>query len=505
MVLVAVLALAMLVIGFGPQRTEAKAPIVVTVVQQLDPTSIDPTVATGVEVGIVNSQHAEQLIRNNDKMQLEGRLAESWEMSEDIKSVTFRLRRGVKFHDGSELTAEDVKFTLDRIKGPSFKSRLAYTLKDLDRVEIVDKYTVICHLKKPTVGFLRNLVRAGGIIPKKVVERVGNKAFANHPIGTGPFKFAEWVKDSHVTFEAFDDYWDGRPKIDRLIFRVIPEASTRVAALLAGEVDVISGITPDQVKSIKKAKNCTLEPVGGLFINFLLLNTLKPPFDNVKVRQAVNYAMDVDSIVKHVYGGYATRLRGLYGDKLFSYDPKSWVYPHDVEKAKKLLAEGGYPNGIDVKLEYPIGGGVTGLKGDVAEVLQAQLAKANIRVTLKPRDSVKYKESIGRRPDIEHVSIGRTTPGGAGVSSTLAIYFDRAVRAFYYHDPVLEKMVRKQVTIRDPKARLALLKEINDYAVKKAVWGPLACPQVIYGVSNRLDWKPRADRNMYFDKAKVKQ
>jgi peptide/nickel transport system substrate-binding protein len=505
MVLVVMLASAMFVIGFGAQRGEAKQPIVVTVVQQQDTTTVDPTVATGVEIAVVNSQHSEQLVRNNDKMQLEGRLAESWKISDDIKSVTFHLRRGVKFHDGSEMTAEDVKFTLDRIRDPKSKSRLRYTLKDLEGVEIVDKYTIRCQLKRPSVAFVKDLTRAGGIISKKAFERMGNKEFAKNPIATGPFKFVEWVKDSHVTFEAFDDYWAGRPQIDRLIMRVIPESSTRVAALLAGEVDVISGITPDQIKSITKAKNARLEPVGGLFLNFLLLNTLKPPFDNVKVRQAVNYAMDVDSIIKHVYGGYASRLRGVYGDKCFGYDPKSWVYPHDVEKAKQLLTEGGYPNGIDVKLEYPIGGGVTGLKEDVAEVLQAQLAKANIRVTLKPRDKTKYKESIGRRPDIENFSIGRTRHSTGGPSSTLAIYFDRAVRAFYFHDPVIEKMVREQGTMRDSKARLALLRKINDYAVKKAAWGSLASPQVLYGVSSRMDWKPRADRNMFFDKAKVKQ
>src|SRR5690606_16840133 len=160
-----------------------------------------------VETGIITSQLSEQLVRLSHDMEVLPALAESWTISDDQLTYTFNLREGVKFHDGGEFTAEDVKFTIERILDPDFGSTLAFTLAAVDRVEVIDPYTVSIALTEPNVGFIRDLGSGiWGIISKDAVERLGDEAFAMNPVGTGPYRFVEWVRDSHVTFEAFEDY-----------------------------------------------------------------------------------------------------------------------------------------------------------------------------------------------------------------------------------------------------------------------------------------------------------
>ena len=279
-------------------------------------------------------------------------LAESWE---EVNPTTFvfTLRPNVKFHNGDPLTADDVVFTFERVLtaggvGGQSSPRKGL-LGPLQKVEKMSDLKVKFELANPFPPFLQALVHFQ-IVPRKYIKEVGDKAFAEKPIGTGPFKFVKGKLDSEVVMERFDRYYGGSPKlppvglakVKKAVFRTMPEPSTRVAALLAGEVNIIQAIPTDLVEKLKKSKRVQLKTVEGTRSYQIELNDKKPPFDDVRVRRAVNMAVNWDKILKNIYLGYATRLPTCFLPSGFGYDPNLKPYPYSPEKAKALLKEAGY-------------------------------------------------------------------------------------------------------------------------------------------------------------------
>lgn len=281
-------------------------------------------------------------------------IAESWEAISPTL-WEFKIRKGITFHNGEPLTADDVKFTFDRIitegglgNGKS-SPRKAGLLDPVTKVEKVDDYTVRFHLSAPWPIILQMLVHQQ-IVPKDYVERVGSEEFARKPIGAGPFKFVEGKLDERVVMERYDGYYGGSPdipvagpaKIKRAIFEVIPETSTRVAALQSGQAHIIQSVPPELVPELDKDPNCEVKTVEGTRVYFLEMNVTRPPFDDVRVRQAMNYAIDWDLIIEKVLGGYATRLNGPLLPHGFARHTGLSPYPFDPDRARQLLRDAGY-------------------------------------------------------------------------------------------------------------------------------------------------------------------
>ena len=246
-------------------------------------------------------------------MRLTGSLAESWRLVSPT-TYQFKLRRGVKFHNGEPFNAEAVKFSIERqLTHP--KSRAKAALGPVERVEIVDEYTVNVVSKGPFPVLLARMTYAGSgsvvMLPPKYVAEKGDD-FAAHPIGTGPFKFVEWVKGDRVTLEANPDYWRAKPKVQRVTFRFIPETATRIASLLNGETDIIENIPPDQVDRVAGSPNATVGKTSdGMIVAYYQFDTrADSPVKNVKVRQAISHAIDWDTIVKDLLRGHARRRPG---------------------------------------------------------------------------------------------------------------------------------------------------------------------------------------------------
>ena len=275
----------------------------------------------------------------------------------DNLTLEVKLRQGVMFHDGTEMTADDVVFTYERIitenaiefPEPHSSPRKGF-VGSLESIEKVDDYTVIMHFGKPFPPYLQNFVH-NQIVPKDYLTQVGTEGFINNPIGTGPFKFVSAQTGlTEVVLERFDDYYGGAPGLEPVgpacvstaIFRVIPEASTRVAALLAGEVDIIQDVPPELVDTLAQTPGIQVKSAPGTRPKWMEMNVSQPPFDDVRVRQAMNYAVDKQLIIDEIYGGRAVALPGPLSPFNNFVNKSLEPYPYDPEKALALLADAGW-------------------------------------------------------------------------------------------------------------------------------------------------------------------
>jgi peptide/nickel transport system substrate-binding protein len=282
-------------------------------------------------------------------------LAESLEWLDNL-TLEVRLRQGVKFHDGVEMTADDVVFTFERIIGengieypePHTSARKGL-IAQLQSIEKVDEYTVVMHFSDPWPAAMQMLVHQQ-IVPQHYLEKVGTEGFISHPIGTGPFRFVSAQGLDEVVMERFDDYWGGAPDLEpmepacvrQVIFRVISEGSTRVAALLAGEVDVIQALPAVLVETLDQMPGIQVKSAPSTQPKWMEMNVHQPPFDDVRVRQALNYAVDKDLIVDTIYGGRAVPLPGPLSPYNNYVDSDLKPYPHDPGRALGLLARAGW-------------------------------------------------------------------------------------------------------------------------------------------------------------------
>ena len=300
------------------------------------------------------------LVTRDTNMELHLEIAESAEMIEPTL-WEFKIKEGITFHNGEALTAEDVKFSFDRtitegaIEYPEpHTSPRKGLIAPLESVELVDEYTVRFHLSGPWPVIMPFLCHHQ-ILPKDYLEEVGTKGFIEHPIGSGPFKFVEGKLDEQIVMERFDDYYGGAESLppvgpaflDRVIFKFIPEASTRVAALKAGEVDIIVTVPAHLIPTLALDPNVLVKTCNGTRAWWMEMNVNKPPFDDVRVRQAMNYAVDADLIIEQVLGGLAVVLPGPLLPASYFADPTLEPYGYDPDKALALLEEAGWKDTDD--------------------------------------------------------------------------------------------------------------------------------------------------------------
>jgi peptide/nickel transport system substrate-binding protein len=346
-----------------------------------NPTNLDPRLSTDVASSQVNNLLFNKLVRLDKNLNITLDLAESYTMP-DKKSYIFYLKKNVLFHNLKELTAHDVKYTFDTIRDPEFKSPKRGNLKDLEEIEILDKYTIKFKLKKVNASFLLNI--SLGIVPKDVAEIKKDK-FSQSPIGTGPFKLVDFRPDERLEFVAFEEYFEGRAKLDRVIYKIIPDSNVRILELKNGDIDFIqNGFNLDLLPWLKKNKNLRVVSKPGLNYAYLGFNLKDPILKKKKVRQAIAYAIDRKAIVEHILKGEATLATGVLNPDNWAYEPEVKRYPYNIKLAKRLLDEAGYPvtkKGIRFTLIYKTSQDET--RKRIGEILQEQLAKVGIRVKIK--------------------------------------------------------------------------------------------------------------------------
>jgi len=430
------------------------------------------------------------------------------EIAESIVQVSpteydFKIRSGVKFHDGTEMTAEDVKFTLDRVvqeggMGDGQTSPRQGLMGPVEKVDVVDGNTVRITLTEPW-PILPAMLPNQQIVSKAFVEKVGTEGMATQVNGTGPFKLAEWRKGDAIIMERFDDYYGGSPEIppvgsacvDRAIFKVIPETASRVAALLAGDVEIITDVPPFSVAQIKANDGTDVMTVNGTRSFFVAMNTQGEIFDDPKVRQAAAHALDKDLIIDKILGGNAQRIEGILSPDAFGASELP-AYEHDVEKAKQMLAEAGYPDGIDVTLD------VEGAFKDDAEAVASLLAKAGIRAKVAVGESAQLSEKwrTAGKPksgDMYFSSWGNGSLDPFDIFTPTHRTDDRGNSAGY-SNPEVDRLLDEAAVEMDSDKRAALYREAELIINADAPYLYLWVPQEIYGVSKRLSgWAPSAD------------
>jgi peptide/nickel transport system substrate-binding protein len=316
-------------------------------------------------------------------------IAHKWQGNRDLKTWTFWLKKGIKFHNGDEITAEDVKFSMERfISGESVSSYKSYMLKTLDRVEVAEPYRVVYHLKKwdPFFYHMVSSFKAseGMILPKKYIEKHGGKYFAEHPVGSGPYRLVENAIGSYMKGEAVENHWRvGTPRFKYLYFHLVPEESTRIAGLKAGEFD-LSSVSRDRLKDVRAAGLNIFENPGMILMAyFTRTHPETNPLVKLKVRKALNLALNRKEILNELFAGLGRV--GVVGPATtlsIGYEPLE-SYPYDPEEAKKLLAEAGYPNGFSLDVySYTRSGVPEGAK--MMEVLAGYWENIGLKTRVVP-------------------------------------------------------------------------------------------------------------------------
>jgi len=339
-----------------------------------DLATLDPADFSHRETEMMLRQVYEGLSTYTPSREIQYELAESIEAVDDT-TYAVRIRKGVKFHDGTPLTAEDVAFSINRLVKPGAMAGRTSQRRGLmgptKEAVVVDEYTVHIKLDHPWPLFPR-------FIPwQMIVPHTVGDEYITEPIGTGPFVFDEWVRDSHFSVVANPDHWRGKPNLDKVVFRIIGDESARVSALRAGEVDIATMIPVHEIPALEADRNIDVVSVLGTRSYFLEMNVNKPPFNDIRVRQAMNYAVDIDTLIDVLYEGRATRIPFILSPQAFAYHHGLPFFEYNPEKARQLLSEAGYPDGFEFELD------VVDAHRARAEIYQAMLSAVGINAKIR--------------------------------------------------------------------------------------------------------------------------
>ena len=356
-------------------------------------TSLDPPyVSDGASVN-ASSMLYNGLVKFTPDLKIQPDLAAGWTVDRTV--WTFRLRSGVTFHDGTALDAPAVEAHFTRLLGPEKPLRASQWVPFVERVQALDALTVRFTTKLVDPFFLARLASPTGAIESPAAFAKSGKDLARHPVGTGPFRFREWIEDDHITLDRHDRFWGGPPRLDAVVIRPLPDLNARVIALTSGNVQLARGIPPEQVARVEANPRLEIATTDGLSTWFIGMNVLKKPFADLRVRQALNYAVDKLAVVKNIYGGMGIVSGDVVAKGAVGFSPVSG-FPYNPVKARQLLAAAGYPNGFATTMLVTNGAYPKEL--ELEQFIQEQWATVGVRVTLQTAEYVRYLELLRMPP-----------------------------------------------------------------------------------------------------------
>ena len=464
-----------------------------------DPAGLNPLLQTGLVEASVWTNLYDPLVFPDADGRPEPALASSWRAF-DERTWEFRLRPGVTFHNGEPCDAEAVRATVETLLDPATGSPVRAQLGAIERVETPEPLVARIVTREPFAPVLAELT-ALPILPPRHTAAVGMDGLGERPVGTGPFRFVERVRDDRIVLEAHRGHWRGAPAVERLVLRPIPDPATRLAAVRAGEVDLASGLAADQTPALTRQGLQVLARPGVQTL-YLRLHARRPPLDDVRVRRALAHAIDVDRIITTLYGGRARRVAAPFPPDVFGYDPAAAPTPYDPARARALLSEAGQADGLRLTLEAPRGRyprddqlpqAVTAFWQDVGVVVETRVVEWAAylqKVNAGGGEDVFLLAGTNRTFD-PHFTMTRLYATGSS--------FGRD----YYGNGAIDPLAAEAAATLDPDRRRALyhglLAILRDDV--PAIW--LTQLDDLYGARPDLAWQPRADSLLWLHGASL--
>ncbi len=420
-------------------------------------------------------------------------LAESYEVTKDGLTYTVKLKKGIKFHDGTDFNAAAVKANFDRVTNPDNKLKRYGLYSNIAKTEVVDDYTAKITLKTAFSAFLNNLAHPSGVMISPAAMAKYGKDISANPVGTGPFKFVEWQRTDYLKVAKFDGYWKkGYPKVDTITWKPVVDNNSRAAMMQTGEAQFTFPVPYEQADTLKAKPE--LEVVAGpsIVIRYLSMNTQQKPFDNPKVREAIAYAINKDALAKVAFSGYAFAAEGVVPQGV-EYSVKLGPWPYDLAKAKKLLAEAGYPNGFETEL-WSAYNHSTAQK--VTQFLQQQLGQIGIKAKITLLEAGQRVEKVESWPDpatapVRLYYVGWSSSTGEAdwairpllaSSSFPPSLFNTA----YYKSDKVDGDIKAALATTDKTEKAKFYRDAQEQIWKDAPWAPLVVEKLLSAHNKKL-------------------
>jgi len=483
-----VLALAVLLVFCALDSPSGAGGVEIVIAQTADAVSLDPQKQSDTVTGNVCHNIFDPLILRDRDMSLKPLLATEWKQLSDLEWEV-SLRKGVKFHNGEDFNAAAVKFTFDRVVNPEKKNLAASYFTTIQSCDVIDDYTVKFTTKQIEPIFLARLTNLF-ILPPQYVTEAGDEKFAQNPVGTGPFKFVEWVRADRVLLTANEGYWGGKPPIDMVTFKPVPEVSTQIAGLQNGQLDLVPSFSSDLLEALKRTPGVQIRTTSAARMQMLNFNFGTELGKNRDFRLAIAHAIQRDPIAQDLLNGYGTPI-DIPISKIIPNQPTDVkALPYDISKAKEHLKAAGYPNGLDIELVCQ--SGVAPFDRDIAQVIASQLEEAGIRATVKPMEQAAYLEARAART-ISPVYQLSGNNVWFDIDPQLVAFFSTNGALSTISSEKIDELIKKGVSTTDAKARYEIYKETFTFIRDEALSVPIIQYELIAATSSKIEWQPRPD------------
>ncbi|MFD1736979.1 glutathione ABC transporter substrate-binding protein [Bacillus salitolerans] len=431
-----------------------------------DATQLDPHKGTDVPSANVYGKIFDNLVVQDENMDIQPALATEWTKLDDL-TWEFKLREGVTFHDGEPFNAEAVKKSIERVLDPELASPRASLFKMISEIKVVDEFTIQFVTEYPFAPLLANFAHySGGIISPKAIAENGDDLNQN-PAGTGPFKFDSWTPGAEIRLVTNKDYWGDIPKVDSVVFKVVPEDATRIAMVETGEAHIAEPVPVTEIERIEASSTMKLYRNPALGIDYIGFNLQKEPFDDVRVRQAINLAIDTDMILQGVYNNVGTPATAPMGPGVWGHNPDLEGWGYDIEEAKKLLKEAGFENGF----KTTIWTNDNKARMDVAEVVQSQLKGIGVEVEIKVVEWGAYLEATSNGEHDMFILGWSNMTGDADYNQYFLFHTEaqgEVGNRSFYSNPRVDELIDLGRQESDPEKRLAYYKEAQEIEMEEA-------------------------------------
>lgn len=452
---------AALAAGCGNSRGAGDAGTVNFLIESA-PTNLDPRIGTDAQSEHLHGLIFDSLLARDAQMNIIPDLAQTWEMPDPLTYV-FHLRRGVKFHDGRVLTSADVKYTFDSILSGAVTSPKRGTYPMVESIEAPDDATVVFHLREPYSSLLWNLTLPGiGIVPKGSGAEV-----ARDPIGTGPFRFVSMARDEEIVLERNPDYFGGAPKIERVRFRIVPEAIVRALELRKGTADIggVTSLTPDMVVTLAREPGIAVDEKPGTVLTYVAFNFDDPILAHREVRQALAYATDRATLIRYLLRGQARPASSLLPPNHWAYEPNVKQYPYDPAQAERLLDAAGFPRGVGgVRLHLTLKTSTEESARLLGQALADEWKRIGVALELRPLETATFLSDVGRGSfqlyTLRWIGANNDPDMFSYVFSSKRMPPLGANRG-HYRNPALDALIDRQRVEMDRGKRKAILSEIQ--------------------------------------------